>query len=58
MSTIEAGRITLVEHPFDVGATLDEVAQMFAASSCLQRYGAEHRDHSRLPQSSWEMAAR
>ena len=33
MSTIEAGRLTLVEDPFDVGATLDEVAQMFAAQA-------------------------
>jgi signal transduction histidine kinase/CheY-like chemotaxis protein len=30
MSTIEAGRLTLGEDPFDVGATLGEVAQMFA----------------------------
>jgi signal transduction histidine kinase/CheY-like chemotaxis protein len=30
MSTIEAGRLTLVEQPLDVGTTLDEVAQMFA----------------------------
>ncbi len=33
MSTIEAGRLTLVEHPFDVDATLGEVAQMFAAQA-------------------------
>jgi signal transduction histidine kinase/CheY-like chemotaxis protein len=33
MSTIEAGRVTLVEHPFDVGATLAEVVQMFAAQA-------------------------
>jgi len=33
MSTIEAGRLTLVEDPFDVGATLGEVAQMFAAQA-------------------------
>ena len=32
MSTIEAGRLTLVEDPFDVGETLDEVAQMFAVA--------------------------
>lgn len=31
MSKIEAGRVTLVEAPFDVGAMLDEVAQMFSA---------------------------
>jgi signal transduction histidine kinase/CheY-like chemotaxis protein len=33
MSTIEAGRLTLVEHPFDVGETIGEVAQMFAAEA-------------------------
>ena len=33
MSTIEAGRLALVEDPFDLGATLDEVAQMFAAQA-------------------------
>jgi PAS domain S-box-containing protein len=31
MSKVEAGRLALVENLFDVGATLDEVAQMFAA---------------------------
>jgi PAS domain S-box-containing protein len=33
MSKVEAGRLTLVEDPFDVVATLDEVAQMFAAQA-------------------------
>jgi PAS domain S-box-containing protein len=33
MSKVEAGRVALVEHPFDVGATLDEVARMFAAEA-------------------------
>jgi PAS domain S-box-containing protein len=31
MSKIEAGRMKVAEAPFDVGAVLDEVAQMFAA---------------------------
>jgi CheY-like chemotaxis protein len=31
MSKVEAGRVELVEGPFDLGATLDEVAQMFTA---------------------------
>ena len=31
---------TLVEDPFDLGATLDEVAQMFAVRGCLQRHRA------------------
>jgi len=33
MSKVEAGRLALVEDPFDVSATLDEVAQMFAAEA-------------------------
>jgi CheY-like chemotaxis protein/nitrogen-specific signal transduction histidine kinase len=33
MSKVEAGRLTLVEDSFDVGATLDEVVQMFAADA-------------------------
>jgi len=33
MSTIEAERLTIVEQPFDVGETLGEVAQMFAAQA-------------------------
>jgi len=33
MSKVEAGRVTLVEAPFDVSATLDEVGQMFAAEA-------------------------
>ena len=33
MSTIESGRVALVEHPFNLVATLDEVAQMFAAEA-------------------------
>jgi CheY-like chemotaxis protein len=33
MSKVEAGRLALVENPFDVGATLDEVAQMFVAAA-------------------------
>jgi PAS domain S-box-containing protein len=33
MSKVEAGRLALVEDPFDVGATLDEVVQMFAAEA-------------------------
>jgi PAS domain S-box-containing protein len=41
MSKVEAGRIALVEDPFDVGATLGEVAQMFAAEAASN--GAELR---------------
>jgi two-component system sensor histidine kinase/response regulator len=33
MSKIEAGHADVLERPFDLGATLDEVAQMFAAQS-------------------------
>ena len=59
MSTIEAGRTALVEDPFDLGATLDEVAQMFAAQAAVQRYRAEDRAHSRAAaRPSSEMAAR
>ena len=35
MSTIEAGRLALVELPFDVNATLDDVVQMFAAQAAF-----------------------
>jgi PAS domain S-box-containing protein len=33
MSKVEAGRFELIEHPFDLGATIDEVARMFAADA-------------------------
>jgi PAS domain S-box-containing protein len=35
MSTVEAGRVTLVEEPFDLSAVLDDVAHMFIGQAAV-----------------------
>jgi signal transduction histidine kinase/CheY-like chemotaxis protein len=51
MSTIEAGRLTLTEHPFDVAATLDEVALMFAAQAAANGTELKSEPALALPRS-------
>jgi PAS domain S-box-containing protein len=49
MSKVEAGRAALVEAPFDIGAILDEVAQMFAAQAASNGTELRIEPSSRLP---------
>jgi CheY-like chemotaxis protein len=51
MSKVEAGRLTLVEDPFDLGATLDEVARMFAADAAANGTELKVEPNSELPRS-------
>jgi PAS domain S-box-containing protein len=49
MSKVEAGRLALVEDPFDVRAALDEVAQMFAADAAAKGTALAIEPTSALP---------
>jgi signal transduction histidine kinase len=49
MSKVEAGRAALVEAPFDIGAILDEVAQMFAAQAASNGTELRIEPSSKLP---------
>jgi signal transduction histidine kinase/CheY-like chemotaxis protein len=51
MSTIEAGRLTLTEHSFDVAATLDEVVLMFAAQAAAKGTELKSEPAPALPRS-------
>jgi PAS domain S-box-containing protein len=51
MSKVEAGRLTLVEDRFDLGTTLDEVVEMFAAEAASNGTELRVEPTSGLPRS-------